>query len=116
LTSSKKAGNDYETIPLRAGENDMTHEELAAHTTLPEFCYAASAGEGVLSRIERGLSGHCPIDRFSSQEGAEKAAKHLNQRIGVTAEQAQAMVVGSMFGWHVPGARVLRKATATTGR
>ena len=35
---------------------------------------------------------------------ADKDVKEINREIGVTPAQAEAMKVGSMFGWNVPGA------------
>jgi len=37
-------------------------------------------------------------------EQASEIVKGLNVRLGVTSSQQEAMRVGSMFGWHVPGA------------
>ena len=49
--------------------------------------------------IHRGVPGYTPMpsctDAFADKFNAEK---------GVTAKQIEAMQVGSMFGWHVPGA------------
>lgn len=55
-----------------------------------------STPEPVLA-VRRGALGFYPIySRLSADE--------LNRRRGVTRAQAEAMLVGSCFGWDVPGA------------
>lgn len=49
--------------------------------------------------IHRGRAGYTPCPSMTDAFAAEHNARHL-----ITAEQAEAMQVGSMFGWHVPGA------------
>jgi hypothetical protein len=57
-----------------------------------------------VSAVLIGESGHYPIppgDKFYGND-----ARTLNRRFAVTDAQAQAMVIGSMCGWDVPGACV----------
>lgn len=49
--------------------------------------------------IHRGRPGYTPCPSMTD----DFAARH-NTKFNITAEQAEAMQVGSMFGWHVPGA------------
>jgi hypothetical protein len=65
---------------------------------LPEQCAARENGTGAPIMIRRGDSGFYPI------ANTEFDVVLYNQRKGVTAAQVEAMIVGSMFGWHVPGA------------
>ncbi len=81
---------------------------VKADPGLPELCYVADAGDGVLAAIKRGHDGYYPVNRYPTQTEAEEAANRHNQQLGVTPEQKRAMVIGSMFGWHLPGARVTR--------
>lgn len=53
-------------------------------------------GETIL--IKRGENGYY-------QTADQRPADDLNAKIGVTKNEAEAMFVGSMFGWNVPGAR-----------
>jgi hypothetical protein len=64
---------------------------------LPERCYSTLETTGQVICIVRGEHGYFPIYTRST-------ADKLNEGIGVTKEQAEAMLVGSMFGWSVPGA------------
>lgn len=63
---------------------------------LPELCYAeGSQGETVI--IKRGITGYFVTDQKEKPD-------MLNAKLGITAGQYEAMIVGSMFGWHVPAA------------
>lgn len=64
---------------------------------LPEYCYSTSLIDNKVIIIKRGESGYYPIE-------TTRTAEELNSVIGVTKEQVEAMSVGSMFGWNVPGA------------
>ncbi len=69
---------------------------------LPELVYIDNSDGRVpvkapILAIKRGESGFYPIVTRLS-------AKELNAPLNVTAAQIEAMFVGSMFGWHVPGA------------
>ncbi len=68
---------------------------------LPEHCFAHHPDDMRLIRIERGESGFW----YVNQNVADRydAAK-LNWILSVSDEQAAAMITGSMWGWHVPGA------------
>jgi len=69
---------------------------------LPETCYALDRLTTRCIIIKRGVEGYYPTDWPTgyTQEIIDK----LNARLGVSKAQAEAMLVGSMFGWNVPGA------------
>jgi len=54
--------------------------------------------------IHRGQSGYTPTDNYSETATPKEAARKLNETMGITPAQEEAMVAGSMFGWAVPGA------------
>lgn len=70
---------------------------LATLNKLPEMCAARlpSTDEPIL--IKRGVPGYWPTRPDFDVDG-------FNQRKGISAAQVEAMQIGSMFGWHVPGA------------
>lgn len=78
---------------------------------LPPLCYTRVFGNEPGRRmgiIKRGESGyyHCDYDRPEySDQTITGYVKEMNDRLGVTEAQAEAMSVGSMFGWDCPGAR-----------
>lgn len=84
------------------------NKELEAK--LPESCYGVLSTDNTIIIIKRGETGYYKTDWPSTGIGSEayqKAidwAKELNDGLGVTPAQAEAMKVGSMFGWDVPGA------------
>lgn len=69
---------------------------------LPETAYAVHLVDGSLIIIARGEEGYYPYAEPSPAN--EQVAATLNAKMGVSAAQAAAMVAGSIFGWHVPGA------------
>ena len=78
---------------------------------LPEMCFAfmpsRAQGEQVVA-IKRGEMG-CYKTTYdvADPEKAKQLVEHLNTtKLQITAAQAEAMLVGSMFGWHLPGAQV----------
>ena len=74
--------------------------KLAADRGLPTFCYGYLPTEGKLIRIDFAESGYTPV----REDESNKTAKELNEKMGVTPAQAEAMLAGSMFGWNVPAA------------
>ena len=72
---------------------------------LPETCYSVSEYPGELIQLRRGMSGYLETNLSTPDKEKNRAlADKLNAELGVTKEQEQAMSVGSMFGFHVPGA------------
>ena len=64
---------------------------------LPELCASINPTDGTPIMIRRGVSGYYPAPRTLDVDG-------YNARRGITAAQREAMEIGSMFGWEVPGA------------
>lgn len=72
---------------------------------LPELCFSTLPSTGQLICIKRGESGYYPSDwDTGDKERNVELADELNARRGVTPAQRQAMEIGSMAGWDVPGA------------
>ena len=65
---------------------------------LPEICYAELPGTTELILIKRGERGYYKAD-FKGDPSV------LNARIGVSDEDAERMLAGSMFGWDCPAAQ-----------
>ena len=72
---------------------------------LPETCLSVLSGSGELIVIKRGESGYYHSDWNTSDPVKNREIADLhNQKRSITHAQEQAMVVGSMAGWDVPGA------------
>lgn len=108
----KEAGEMSAHCAEKAGQK-MSDEEraIAANTAmLPELCYATLAcntpGQRIVI-IKRGESGYygTDLDRpdLSLAQVSQLVVK-LNNRLDVSPPQKEAMITGSMLGWHVPGA------------
>ena len=78
---------------------------LALIDKLPEMCFSLLPGTGQLICIKRGESGYYPSD-WSTGDAHEnrRIADEQNRKRGVTPAQEEAMKIGSMCGWDVPGA------------
>ncbi len=72
---------------------------------LPEMCFSVLPGKGDLICIKRGETGYYLSDWSTpDRRRNEEVANDANERMGVTPAQRQAMEMGSMHGWTIPGA------------
>lgn len=72
---------------------------------LPELCFSTLLTTGELICIKRGETGYYPSDwDTGDKEQNVELADKMNEKLGVNPIQRQAMEVGSMCGWDVPGA------------
>lgn len=77
---------------------------------LPDMCFSFvksnAPGKQVVA-IQRGASGYSrtTYDEINSTK-AKALVAHLNKKLGVSVAQAECMLVGSLFGWEVPGAQL----------
>jgi len=84
---------------------------------LPETCYvyifSAEPGNriGIIKRGERGYYQTDFDSETASADIVQQVVRDLNKKLGVDPIEAKAMEIGSMCGWHVPGANAanLRK-------
>lgn len=105
------AGDDELYVHLWSMEDDwdiQTEEERFAPKFaegLPELCFSTLLTTGELICIKRGEAGCYPSEwDTGDKERNVELADELNENLGVTPIQRQAMEVGSMAGWDVPGA------------
>lgn len=83
----------------------MATDVLETLKKLPRHCYAALPSNArMIIRIDRGVPGYTPGREYETAEATEAEVKRRNDLEGVTSAQLEAMLAGSMFGWHVPGA------------
>lgn len=72
---------------------------------LPEMCFSTLLTTGDLICIKRGEVGYYPSEwDTGDKEKNVELADQLNEQLGVNMWQRQAMEIGSMCGWDVPGA------------
>lgn len=76
----------------------MAHDVMATLAKLPEMCASRDLADGSPIILKRGVQGYWPAPRSNFDVDG------FNARHGVTAAQREAMEIGSMFGWDVPGA------------
>ena len=85
----------------------MSSPTLSILSSLPDECYIFVAGGHPgkqVGLIRRGEKGYYLSD-YDEKEPvlAADLVRRLNRRLGVGLLQAEAMQVGSMFGWDAPG-------------
>lgn len=66
---------------------------------LPMRAAVMVPGQNMAGLVDRGDHGYIPMPSWSALQ-----ADAWNERHGVSHAQREAMLVGSMFGWEVPGA------------
>ena len=86
----------------------QTEQERFVHKFaegLPEQCFSTLATTGQLICIKRGESGYSPSEwDTGDRERNVELVDELNEKLGVTPSQRQAMEIGSLAGWDAPGA------------
>jgi hypothetical protein len=65
---------------------------------LPQMCYSTLPSSGDIIIIKKGEHGYHETDLDSKFTNAEL----LNEKLSVNKQQAEAMLIGSLFGWDVP--------------
>ena len=99
---------DCETEHEEECDNGLEEKKCnESYDDLPDMCYVNTYTQGI-GIVKKGEDGFYKTDLAEtngvSGKEADKLVDELNDRLGVTKAQAQAMHIGSMFGWDVPGA------------
>lgn len=104
-----KAGIHGHIIEKDALKSITGLQEQTNLKKLPEWCFAMHPKKHIIIRIDRGESGFSltiaedmPYISTKDYKNVYEFIDHLNENIGVTPGQRQAMIFGSMFGWHLP--------------
>ena len=77
---------------------------IPLRSSLPEKCFSVSEYSNDLIEVTKGLNGYSIAEKDLGSLTPREAADRLNRELGVSKAQERAMVMGSMFGWAVPGA------------
>lgn len=76
----------------------IIHETFAR---LPEMAYVWVEGRQMIGVVYLGQHGFIPAQGPHTLE----RLKLFNEELGVTPQQAEAMMIGSMYGWNTPGVK-----------
>ena len=94
--------NSDDSWSIQTEQERFTHQVADG---LPELCFSTLASTGQLICIKRGETGYYPSEwDTGDKERNVELADELNENLGVTPAQRQAMEIGSMAGWEVSGA------------
>ena len=85
-----KASKAQDIIPIRA--------------SLPPACCSYLESTGEIIYITKGEKGYIPQGPIPEGRRPREVVDEINKSAGITRAQEEAMVAGSMFGFHVPGA------------
>ena len=89
-----------------AYDNRWLLPELAGQHELPDVCYSIEPSMERIIILKRNEHGYYPCEYSTDDtEYNGELAIELNQRMGVTRGQEEAMIIGSMFGWNAPAAK-----------
>ena len=78
---------------------------IPMRSTLPDNCYCVLPGSDEIIIVKKGESGYYRTDKYGHDRAQALAiVDECNEIGGVSKAQAAAMLAGSMFGWHIPGA------------
>ncbi len=78
---------------------------IPLRSTLPDQCYCVLPSSDEIIIVKKGESGYYRTDKYGhDRQAAQAIVDEYNGRLGVSKAQEAAMLAGSMFGWHVPGA------------
>ena len=86
---------------MMTNEIEKAKAVLENSEALPFRCYGYRLDDpDAVTLVERGMHGYSPY----MTTGGRDAAIRMNAEVGVTVQQMEAMVAGSMFGFHAPAA------------
>ena len=78
---------------------------LLLENTVPMACFAVyPSDKRMVTIIKRGESGYWCSHREDTELAAQRYVDSQNRALHVSDLEREAMQIGSMFGWHVPGA------------
>ena len=87
-------------------EIEYVSERTHKPPLMPKYCYALLPSSGEIIEIERGYKGYSTpnIPQTSDPTSNRNTVDTHNKEMGVTRAQEEAMLAGSMFGWHTKAA------------
>lgn len=74
------------------------------HNGLPLWCFIQMPATEETVIVDFPQHGYSPLDIPIPWKRAQK----MNRDMNVTEEMEEAMLAGSMFGWHVPAAQIIK--------
>ena len=78
---------------------------IPLRSSLPERCYVYVQTKNEVGLIQKAESGYYRTDMWiKGADDGKQIVNELNEKLGVTKAQAEAMKTGSMFGWETPAA------------
>ena len=78
---------------------------IPLRSSLPKECYGLLKNSNEIILIKRGEQGYYKTDLDTGNaEENRKMVRDMNQKLGITLAQEEAMLAGSMFGWRAPTA------------
>jgi len=91
-------------VTARELKNQLTATKQDVMDRLPSKCFVVKPDDETVVIVKRGVMGYFQTPSLPPMSDVRAFVRELNAEDGVTKFQEEAMLNGSMFGFHVPGA------------
>lgn len=101
----KLAAISITSASLPNGWEQNGNTVIPLRSSLPEQCYVFVQTENCVGIVKKGESGFYRTDIQGGKPSETNAlVNEMNEKLGLSKGQAEAMKAGSMFGWDTPAA------------
>ena len=103
--SHGSGGNLYHICEFAERMEQNGNTVIPLRSSLPEQCYVFVQTENCVGIVKKGESGFYRTDIQGGKPSETNAlVNEMNEKLGLSKGQAEAMKAGSMFGWDTPAA------------
>lgn len=88
-----------------AYDNRYLLPELAGQHELPNKCFCIKPSSGEMILVTRGEKGYTPFTSPAAHDDLRRMVDDMNESMGITRAQEEAMLAGSLFGFDTPAAK-----------
>ncbi len=98
-------GNLFHISEFAECMQKLDNTVIPFRNSLPNMCYVYVSSEGCAGTIFKGQQGYIPAAIYGkTPEELKQEINRINEKLGITKRQMEAMKAGSLFGWKTPAA------------